>query len=161
TAAPIAAPAADLPPAPELLADEEFRKGNCPQAATWYTHLAAANRGAMTAQRQAAWAYCRVKLAADRVNAPGCDPAAAAAAEKDVAEALRLAPTNADLQRVGQAVLAVARQRQVNPARPGVASPGRQPGESPIAVPADWEAIETPSFRVRFKGTRELAQAVA
>src|SRR5439155_18503426 len=87
----------------------------------------------------------------------GCESKAAAAAEKDVAEALLLAPGNAELQKVGQSVLAVARAK----ANAGAAvSPGR-PAASPQTLPADWETIETASFTVRFKSNRDLAEKLA
>src|SRR5262249_13119737 len=40
-------------------------------------------------------------------------------------------------------------------------TPGRTPAEVTSSVPADWDAIDTPSFRIRFKGTREVAEALA
>lgn len=101
----------------------------------------------LTPQEAAAWAYCRIKLATDRVNAPQCDPAAAAEAERDVTEALRLVPDNAELQKVGRAVIAAAKQKAG-----GTSSPARS---------SDPNAVETASFVVRHSGNRELAERVA
>lgn len=157
---PTPAPAPQVPASPPAAtgnplreARELFKQGNYAGASVKFA--AAVGQGVSVNQDEvAAWAYCRVKVANDRLNGPGCDPATAAATEKDVAEALRLAPTNAELQRVGQAVLAVAHQR---------ASGRRAPAGAPTvtAAPAGFETIETASFRVRFKGTRDVAQAVA
>ena len=138
-------PAAEADPLRE--ARSMFKQGKYAEAAARFAAGSAAGDDA------AAWAYCRVKLAADLVNRPGCEPAAAAAAVEDVAEALKLAPENAKLQQVGQQVLAVARLR-------AQASGGRKPPES-AGVPADWQVVETASFRVRYRGDRAAAEAVA
>src|SRR5581483_3787770 len=147
------------PTADDLLREARtlFKQGKYADAAPKFA--AAVAKGAPVTQEEVeAWAYCRIKVASGQAAAPALDPAAAAALEKDVREAIGLAPANAKLQEIGQAVLAALAAK----AGPGQASPGRKPGEvSPTSVPADWEAIDTPSFRVRFKGTREVAEAVA
>jgi hypothetical protein len=153
-AAPAAAPALP-PPSPDLTlepqpdftpeAAAEFKKGNYAEAA----RLFGASAAKLTPDQKVAWAYCRVKLAADRVNASRCDAETAAALVADVAEALKLAPRHAELQKVGQQVIAAATAKGK-----GLASPGREPGESATV-------IETASFRVRHPGHRELADAVA
>lgn len=137
-------------------ARELFSKGKYAEAAAKFA--AAKGQASLTEKEVAAWAYCRVRMAADIVNKPTCDAASAAAAEKDVTEALQLAPNNTELQKVGQAVLVVARQRKAGPGGPP-SNPREGGAASP--VPADWEAVETASFTVRFKGTsRELAEKV-
>lgn len=101
----------------------------------------------MTSEQMAAWAYCRVKVAADQLNRSS-DPAAAAAAAAEVEEALKLAPDNAGLQKVGTELIAAARRKAGGaPARPAAAD--------------GWEAVETASFRVRHRGRREQAEALA
>jgi hypothetical protein len=147
-----AAPSAAVAPAPATAVAEArtlFQQGKYAEAAAKF----AAARGAapLTQDEAAAWAYCRIRAAADTVNPPTCDPAAAAAAEQDVADALRLAPGNAELERVGKQVQAVARARAGN----RVAAPAS------AALPGDWETVETPSFRVRHKGNKALAESVA
>ncbi len=119
-----------------------FKKGNYAEAASLF-----AKAQSLTADQKAAWAYCRVKLAADRVNAANCDAGTAAAALRDVTEALQLAPQHAELQKVGQAVIATATQK-------AKANPDRQGGVNP-------DTIETASFVVRHSGNRELADSVA
>lgn len=145
-AAPAPAPAADVAEAREL-----FRQGKYAEAAAKFA--AAKGAAPLSQEEAAAWAYCRVRVAADTVNPPTCDPAAAAAAERDVAEALALAPGNAELQRVGQAVQTVARARAGNRSAPPAAA-------QVAAVGGDWEAVETANFRVRHRGQKELAEAV-
>jgi hypothetical protein len=142
----VAAPAPDTGEARAL-----FNQGKYAEAAARF----AATRGAapLTQDEAAAWAYCRIRAAADAVNPQGCDPAAAAAAEADVIEALKLAPGNAELERVGKQVQAVARARAGSrtAAAPAPAS----------TLPAGWETVESPSFRVRHKGNKAAAEAVA
>lgn len=138
-------PSLELPAAnPDSAADAAaaFKQGNYTEATRLFA--AAAN---LTADQKAAWAYCRIKLGADRVNAASCDAATAAAVAADVADALKLIPQHVELQKVGQQVIATATTK-------AKASPGRQPGESS-------DLIETASFRVRHSGNRELADAVA
>jgi hypothetical protein len=77
--------------------------------------------------------------------------AVATAVEKEVTEALALAPTHEGLQKAGADVLAAARKRTGHAAPPPAAAP----------LPAGWEAVETASFRVRHQGDRALADAVA
>jgi hypothetical protein len=149
-------------PAPD--ADAEFRKGNYAEAARLY----ASGPTPLTPQQKAAWAYCRIKLANDRLKAPGCDRATAATVEQDVTEALQLAPDNPELQKVGRSVVAVAQQKQANPGLAGPAPvepagpvgrlnrPGSEPGDSS----AGWPAVESASFRVRYQGDRSAAEAV-
>lgn len=151
--APMAA-APSVAPAPDTggvvaEARELFKQGKYADAAAKF----AAARGAaeLTQDEAAAWAYCRIRAAADAVNPPACDGNTAAAAERDVTEALGLVPGNAELQRVGRAVIAVARARAGNRAAPAPTA----------ALPGDWETVETPSFRVRHKGNKALADAVA
>jgi hypothetical protein len=152
-AAPSAAPPAPEPPADDPLREAHalFKQGRYADAAPKFA--AAVAKGAPVTQDEvAAWAYCRIKLASERAAAPDLDPATAAALEKDVREAIGLAPSNAELRRVGQAVVAALGPK----AGAGPASPGLTPGEF-----RDWDVIDTPSFRVRFKGTREVAEAIA
>lgn len=146
-AAVVPASPAEADPLPEARA--LFKAGKYAEAATRFA------AGSAAADDAVLWAYCRVKLAADTVNRPGCDPAAAAAAVDDVVEALKLVPANAKLQQVGQQVLAVARLKAQADGRREPATPSASP------VPADWQVIETASFRVRYQGDRAAAEAVA
>lgn len=115
-----------------------FNKGNYTDAARLFAALPN-----LTTDQKTAWAYCRIKLAAERVNTPGCDAVAIAA---EVTDALKLVPDHAELQKVGRQIIAAA--SKVNGRRePAVASGG--------------DAVETASFRVRHTGNRDLAEAVA
>jgi hypothetical protein len=137
---------------PDLLkqAAALFRKGkessgNYALAAAKFA-AAFAGRVEFTPEHLQAWAYCRVKVAADRLNKSPNDPTVAAEVLAEVEEAVKLAPTNAGLQQVGAQVMAAARPRAGSaPARP--------------ADPAT--RIETASFVVIHSGNRPLAEAVA
>lgn len=94
-----------------------------------------------------AWAYCRVKVAADRLNKSPADPAVAAEVLAEVQEAMKLAPANAGLQQVGAQVIAAAKPRA---------------GNAPTATPRDpATCVETASFVVIHSGNKPLAEAVA
>jgi hypothetical protein len=121
-------------------ATSAFKKGNYTEAARLFA--TALN---LTPDQKAAWVYCRVKLAADRVNAPTCDSATATASLRDVTEALQLVPQHSELQKVGQQVIAIATQKAKGAAN----------------VPASEGIVETASFRVHHDGNREFAEAVA
>jgi hypothetical protein len=140
------------PAVPEAEGDRDFKNGDYRKAAEWYAGVAAADATVLGAEQKNAWAYCRIKLAAEAINSPG-DAQAAAAIEKDVAEALALAPGNAELQKLGQAVQVLARQRQVAAVRP--------PGDTPSVGAAPSDKIETTSFTVQFTGSRDIAEKVA
>jgi hypothetical protein len=139
-----AQPTSAPPTAPAKAEDAvaAFKKGDFAGADKLF---AAAGAAKLTPEQKTAWAYCRIKLAADRVNAPNCDPAAAANAAQDVADALELICDNAKLLATGRQVLKSAQAK----AKPG--------GGTAVA----GELIETASFRVAHGGNRELGEAVA
>jgi hypothetical protein len=114
-----------------------FKKGDFASAARHF----AASAANLSIEQQAAWAYCRVWVANDRLAAAGCDGATAAALAEDVADALKLVPRNAGLQKFGQQVIAKA-------------SAKAKAGDT-------GDLIETASFRVHHAGNRELAESVA
>jgi hypothetical protein len=116
-----------------------FKAGNYAEAARWFAKIPN-----LTTDQKTAWVYCRIKLSADRLNTPGCDVASVIA---EVSDALKLAPHHAELQKVGQQILAIARTKS---------DPSRELTETSNG---NW--IETASFRVRHTGNRELAAAVA
>ena len=65
-----------------------FNKGDYSAAAK----LFAASAANLTDQQKAAWAYCRVWIANEKVNSSSCDSATATSLAAEVAEALKLAP---------------------------------------------------------------------
>lgn len=119
----------------------EFKKHNYAAAAKQF----AGSADKLSAEQKAAWAYCRVKLAADAVSAPACTPATAADCVADVTEALKLAPQNAELQLVGQQVIETATKRAKGMAK----------------TTSSGNAVETASFRVLHSGDRALAERIA
>jgi hypothetical protein len=105
----------------------------------------------MSAEQKTAWAYCRLKVATDTLNR-GPDAQTAADLVGEIEDALAIAPDHAGLQNAGRDVLAAARTRAGNLA-------GRRP--NPPALDGDWETVETDSFRVKYRGTPGVAEAVA
>src|SRR5262249_19547834 len=106
-------PSVDSPPfatTPLVKVDDAiaaFKKGDFADADRIFTRVGAAN---LTAEQKPAWAYCKIKLAADRVNSPACDAATAATAAQDVSDALELTD-NTKLVPIGQQVLKKAQTR--------------------------------------------------
>jgi hypothetical protein len=139
---PAAEPAAPTAP-PSAQVDDAtaaFKRADYAEADKLFTKLGSDK---LTAEQKTAWAYSRIKVSADRLNAPNCDAATAAEAARSVADALELIPNNAKLRGVGEQVLKAAQ------AKAGTA----------LAV-ATGDAVETTSFRAR-GGSRELATKVA
>lgn len=101
----------------------------------------------MTPEHHAAWAYCRVRVAAERLNANPADPKVAAEVAAEVEEALKHAPGNAGLQKVGADLIAAAKARVGNGTGSGTVDTG--------------DVIETASFRVRHGGRKAAGDAVA
>ena len=168
-AAPSAATAApEVAPGTELVrrAIEQFKQGQSDplkyaEAAKLFAE-AMGTRVELSRDQVAAWAYCRVRLAAERLNAAKGDPRVAAEVAAEVEDALGLAPDHARLRQFGQAVLAAAGK----PAAAPQADPGAGGAKTPApaaAAPAAGgvQALEYGSFRVRYTGGRELAEAVA
>ncbi len=101
-----------------------------------------------------AWAYCRVRLAYDRLHKAPADAATATEVIAEVEEALRLAPAQDKLQALGATLIADA-------ARRGGRSPATVvPASAPTAAPADG-TVETANFRVVHGGDAPAAAAVA
>lgn len=134
-------PAAPPMPAPQVEeATAAFKRGEYAAADSLFAKLGSDK---LTQEQKTAWAYSRIKVSADRLNAPNCNSATAAEAARSVADALELIPNNAKLRAVGEQVLKAAQTKA------GTA----------VAV-ASGDAVETTSFRVR-GGSRELATKVA
>ena len=128
-------------PAPlaEPEGDAHFRSGNYREAATWYAGVHAADATILTAKQREAWAFSRIRLAPDLADA--------SALEREVSAAMALAPANAELRRLGESALAVARR-----AAPATA----------VAAPAEpTGAVETENFTITFAGDRAFAEKVA
>jgi hypothetical protein len=104
-------------------------------------------RAVLSIEQLAAWAYCRVKLAADELNQPTATVDIARAAEADVREALALVPGNAGLQKAGEKVLASARLMTGGTSKPASAD--------------SFQTVEAVSVRVRHRGADALAQSIA
>ena len=82
-------------------------------------NLAFRNKVEMSADQTAAWAYCRLKVAADKLN-KSSDAGSAAEAAGEVEAALRQVPTHTALQDAGRDVLVLAKKRAGNRVIPTV-----------------------------------------
>jgi len=98
----------------------------------------------------AAWAYCRLKLAADDLN-KAKDASGAAKVVVEIEDAMTLAKDHEGIRNVGNELLVHARKR----AGSAVAPPRA------LAPVGNWQLHETASFRVHYQGARELAEQVA
>lgn len=136
--------ASQPPPAKVEDAVAAFKKGEFAAADALFASLGAAK---LTADQKTAWAYCRIKLAADRVAAPTCDAATATAAAQSVADALELAADNAKLTALGREVLRAAQAKAAT-----------APAGAPVAA---GDVVETANFRVHHGGNRDLGATVA
>ena len=106
----------------------------------------------LTPEQTAAWAYCRIKVAADRLNR-NTDAATAGEVLAEVEQALGTVPDQLNLHEATRDILAVARKRS-----------GNKPAKTPAAVQAvepGWEAIDTANVRVRYKANKPLAEDIA
>lgn len=153
-AAPALAPAvAELKPTDEWLksAARLFNQGTANpakyrEAADLFAN-AYRERAVLSSEQLAAWAYCRVKLAADELNQPTATVDMARAVEIDVREALALVPGNAGLQKAGEKVLASARLMTGGSSKPASADSS--------------QTVEAANVRVKHRGTDALAQSIA
>jgi hypothetical protein len=172
-AVPNAAPgAADLSPRPSPViekpigesnivaeAAKAFYKGDYEQAERLFTSIGAAK---LNQNQKTAWAFCRIKIGAGKVNSLQCDAATAASVEKDVSEAIKLIPQHAELLKISQQVIAVAGLKANN--RDGTVAQNASPLPDITTKPAttnSTDLVETASFRVQHTGARELAETVA
>jgi len=123
----------------DSLADaaDAFKKGDYAAAA----RLFGSSSGKLTTEQRAAWAYSRVWVANDKLATS--DAQAASALATEVADALKLAPENAQLQKLGAEVIARAGAHRESGAQGG------------------GDVVETSSFRVHHSGHRELAESIA
>jgi hypothetical protein len=107
----------------------------------------------LSPEQTAAWAYCRIKVAADRLN-KSTDATTAAEVVNEVEAALATVPNHLNLHEAARDILAVARKRSgnVRPARTFAAVQAVEPG---------WEVIDTTNFRVRYQTNKSTAEEIA
>lgn len=134
------------------LAVEAFQQSRFTESAAHYEKASRAKP--LSADQQAAWVYCRVRIAAEKWNASKGDAAIAKHIVAEISDALALVPDYAELQKFGNRVI--------------VAAGGTPPViVKPIAhapTPADtgWFSLEDENFRVRFPAVaKELAEAIS
>lgn len=116
-----------------------FQDGRYREAAAWYAGVAAADPSVLSEKQKEAWAFSRIKLAAE--------PGSSARAEKDVAAAMAMVPNNTEIQKLGSSVLLLLKSR-------AVAAP-------PAPTPTPGTTIESASFTVKYTGNKDLAEKVS
>jgi hypothetical protein len=110
-------------------------------------------RANLTPDQSAAWAYCRVRVAADRLNKT-TDSATAGEVIAEVEDALATVPQHRTLHDATADILAAARKRA------GVTRPTKAPAAVRATEPG-WETIDTANFRVRYAGSKAVADELA
>lgn len=125
------------------LALESFQQAKYSEAAT---HFAKAE--SLSPEQKAAWAYCRVRLAAELWNGSRGDAAGAKRVVAEVSSALVLAPDYPELQKFGREVI--------------TAAGGTPPVIAKPVVDSGWYSLESDNFRVRFpQSAKDFAEAVS
>jgi tetratricopeptide (TPR) repeat protein len=139
-------PTAPARPGELAAAVAAFKRGDYAEAARLF-----AAAPTLSPEQKAAWAYCRLKLAARRFTTADGDPATAQALLQEITESLELAPQQAELQRIGQALISAVRERA-----------GTTGGTAVATNPAGTvETLETNNFLVQYSGDVESARSVA
>jgi hypothetical protein len=105
-------------------------------------------KATLTADQTAAWAYCRVRCATDRLNA-STDAATAAEVLAEVEDALATVPGQSGLHAAARDILAAAKKRAGGSAKPRV-----------IAEAGDANALDSKSFVVKYSGRKATAEEV-
>ena len=156
------APQPPLPPADPAGSLQEasrlFKLGTAQPArfADAAKYFAAAFRTVeMSPDQLDAWAYCRVRLAYDRLHKAPADAATATEVIAEVEEALRLAPAQDKLQALGATLIADAARRGGR-----AVVPAAVPALAPAVASAE-AAVETANFRVLPGGNPAAAATVA
>ena len=148
------APAADIKPAdfrtpadPLRPAVEAFQAGKYSSARDLFAQ--ASKDKPLSADQFAAWAYCRVKVATDRLNG-STDAATAAEVAAEIDAALAAVPAQSALHAATRDILAAARRRA------GTSKPAARP---PEPTPGG-DAIDSASFVVKYSGRKTTAEEV-
>ncbi len=106
----------------------------------------------LSPDQMAAWAYCRVKLAADGWNKSARDSVATREAVREIEAALKLAPAQAELQAAGRKLIADVGGTP--------SAPTAVPSGKPTITASSWLALESDNFRVRFQGSPDSPKAL-
>lgn len=107
---------------------------------------AAKEKATLTAEQTAAWAYCRVRCATDKLNA-STDATTAADVVAEIEDALATAPNHAALHTAAGDILAAAKKRAGTTTKP-----------KPVPGVSDANAVDSASFVVKFQGRKATAE---
>ncbi|CAN5630721.1 hypothetical protein BH11PLA2_BH11PLA2_13190 [soil metagenome] len=108
------------------------------EAATLFAQ--AAQAGELTAEQNAAWSYCRVRLAAEDWNSSKGEAGVAKRVIAEVEDALKLAPEYDELQKFGNDVLVAAGAKPIPKAK----------APKPPETDTGWFALEGDNFKIRY-----------
>jgi hypothetical protein len=89
----------------EAEGDALFKAGNHREAAAWYAGVHAADAMVLSVKQREAWAFSRIRIAAESASDP-------AACEREVSAAVALAPGSDAVKRLGESVLALTRRTE-------------------------------------------------
>lgn len=134
--------------ATELFNQARSQPAKFAEAARFF-NKAFTSRVELSQEQFAAWAFCRVKVAADGWNKSAKDAAAKADAVKEIEAALKLVPDHAELQAAGAKLIADIG------GKPTAAPPGK-----PTITATSWLALESENFRVRYQAGDDAAKAL-
>ncbi len=121
-----------------------FKRGDYAEAARLF-----AAAPTLSLEQKTAWAYCRLKLAAQQFSTSDGDPAKAQSLLREITESLELAPQQAELQRIGQTLISAICERA---SATGVTTVGTNPAET-------VETLETNNFLVQYSYSADVALA--
>lgn len=127
-------------------AEDAFRNGRYAVALRLYEEAAHADKESLKACRDR-WAYCKLWSVKEGLNRPGADSTRSSDLEREVRQALSLAP---GLNGVGEDLL-----RKIADRKGATVSVRHTPRQG------QWEVAETVNFRVFHNQGRELAERVA
>jgi hypothetical protein len=110
-------------------------------------------KATLTADQTAAWAYCRVRCATDRLNA-STDAATAADVAAEVEGALASVPNQSGLHTAARDILAAAKKRA------GTAATTTKPRVIAEVGDTSGNALDSKSFVVKYGGRKATAEEV-
>ncbi|MGL4419298.1 MAG: hypothetical protein ACRCZF_01415, partial [Gemmataceae bacterium] len=161
-----AEPTPTAAPTPDLVqqATDLFRQATAEPAK--YTRAAALfaramnNKVELSPSQLTAWAYCRVRVAAERFNASPTDPAVRRDVIAEVTDAVGKAPEHAELFKFATTVVTAAGGRLPAPVKAAPIPAPASPSTTPPPTTSGWQLIESNSFQVRFQGEAAAAETL-
>ena len=136
----------------------EFKAKRYPEARTCFEQAYAADRNSLESCRES-WAYCIIAGVAKSMDQPGAIPAKLPEMQKQVEDAIQMAPTR--VMAVGQDLLQTLEQRSK---LAGAASPVAISTTKVRHLGANkegWQVAESPHFRIFHRQNNDYAERIA